>query len=125
MVKYSRTWWMDVADRAWRQARQIVVPILIVIAAGGAGGVEWTGTGLAVAAGALWTLGRAITGARVPDYASRGLRLLDRAVSAAVGAVLGLGATVLQAAAGGSWPGFLDALSRLDGRAVVGALLGA
>jgi hypothetical protein len=81
--------WSDVAQRAGRQAVQVLVPILTVAALGGGiSHVDFLGVGVAVAVAFLVVVLRALTGLRAPADAPVWVDGLDRALSAASASLL-------------------------------------
>lgn len=88
------TWWELLLERCWRQALQTAVPIIgAVVASGGAVDVRTVAVGLAGAVAV--SVGKALLMALVEvdvDDAEAGLgwRILDRALPAAAGVVVGL-----------------------------------
>jgi hypothetical protein len=92
-VLATRVWWRALLDRLIRQAAQTTYPILgAVIASGGQVDLVTVGIGLAVAL--IVSLGKAgllaLSGITVTEGTALGWRLIDRAVPAAAGVVLGV-----------------------------------
>lgn len=88
--KWSAEWWRAVLEASGRQALQAVIPILTLAASGTVAGIDPINVALGVGLAVAVTLARAITGAAVSDTAGPVVKAVDRAVSAAVGAVLAL-----------------------------------
>jgi hypothetical protein len=87
----SRSWWVDVADRAARQGTQVLLPFLVLAASTGKIDAVRLRADLVIAlvAAAVVVL-RAVTGVRADAGAPWTVQVLDRAASAAAAALLGI-----------------------------------
>lgn len=84
-------WWRDVLDRAFRQALQVLLPVLALAATTGRVDVKAGVAVLVVAVTqAAVVVFRALTEIRASSGAPLALQVLDRSVAAAAGAVLAI-----------------------------------
>ncbi len=82
----DHTFWDGVARRAGRQAVQVLIPVLVAMAAGSAGGYTLRGTLLAVATAVAFTIVTCLAGIATDPTDAWWIQALERAVKAAAGA---------------------------------------
>jgi ABC-type Co2+ transport system permease subunit len=82
------SWWRELADRAARNAIQVVIPLLITATTGSVHGYDPATVLVGVVAAAAVTVLKALAQISATADASFGVQLLDRALPAMAGALL-------------------------------------